>query len=152
LIQTIEKKISFEIESFGKIYNNNFTDILTSSLIQTLCFQIVGIIKLWFACICKLSYNNQCIRIHLFIHYPSCTDSIKHGLHVPCNIVVINASGGSFCFQIFILHNSSCQVPCDSSKQLSLTLLQCCYIFLVLRDHWCHQNKVFRIVYHSSRC
>jgi hypothetical protein len=36
------------------------------------------------------------------IHYPSCTDSIKPNLQFCCNFVVINASEGSLCFQIFV--------------------------------------------------
>jgi hypothetical protein len=36
------------------------------------------------------------------IHYPSCTDSIKPSLQFSCYFVVINASEGSLCFQIFI--------------------------------------------------
>jgi hypothetical protein len=35
------------------------------------------------------------------IHYPSCTYSIKPSQQFSCNFVVINASEGSFCFQIF---------------------------------------------------
>jgi hypothetical protein len=37
------------------------------------------------------------------IHYPSCTDSIKPSVQLSCNFVVINASEGSLCFQIFNL-------------------------------------------------
>jgi hypothetical protein len=33
--------------------------------------------------------------------YLSCTDSIKPSLQFSCNFVVMNASGGSLCFQIF---------------------------------------------------
>jgi hypothetical protein len=36
------------------------------------------------------------------MHYPSCTDSIKPSLQFSCNFVVINASEGSLCFQIFL--------------------------------------------------
>jgi hypothetical protein len=36
------------------------------------------------------------------IHYPSCTESIKPSLQCSCNLVVINASEGSLCFQIFL--------------------------------------------------
>jgi hypothetical protein len=50
------------------------------------------------------------------IHYPSCTDSIKPSLQLSCNFVAINASKGSLCFQIFILHNSRCQVLCGNCK------------------------------------
>jgi hypothetical protein len=46
-----------------------------------------------------------------------------------CNFVVINDSEGSLCFQIFILHNSRCQVMWSSCKKLPRTSLQCCYIF-----------------------
>jgi hypothetical protein len=35
------------------------------------------------------------------IHYPSWTDSIKPSLQFSCNFVVINASEGLLCFQIF---------------------------------------------------
>jgi hypothetical protein len=35
------------------------------------------------------------------IHYPSCTDSIKPSLQFSCNFVMIYASEGSLCFQIF---------------------------------------------------
>jgi hypothetical protein len=45
-----------------------------------------------------------------------CTDSIKPNLQFSCNFVVINASEGSLCFHIFILHNSRCQVLCGSCK------------------------------------
>jgi hypothetical protein len=38
------------------------------------------------------------------IHYPLCTDSIKPCLQFLCNFVVINASEGSLCFQIFTCH------------------------------------------------
>jgi hypothetical protein len=69
------------------------------------------------------------------INYPSCTDSIKPSLQFSCNFVVINASDGSLCFQIFILYNIRCQVLCGSCKRLPRTSLQCIYIFLVLRDH-----------------
>jgi hypothetical protein len=41
------------------------------------------------------------VRDVAFIHYPSCTDSIKPSLQFSCNFVVINASEGSLCFQIF---------------------------------------------------
>jgi hypothetical protein len=86
------------------------------------------------------------------IHYPSCTDSIQPSLKFSCNFVVINASDGSLCLQIFILHNSRCQVLCGSCKELPRTSLQCCSIFLVLQDHWCQHYKVLRIEYRSSRC
>jgi hypothetical protein len=36
------------------------------------------------------------------IHYSSCTDSIKPSLQLSCYFVVINASEGSLCFQIFM--------------------------------------------------
>jgi hypothetical protein len=63
---------------------------------------------------------------------------VTHGLqHCPVVIVVINASEGSLCFQIFILHNSMCQVLYGSCKKLSRSSHQCGYIVLVLRDHWC---------------
>jgi hypothetical protein len=58
------------------------------------------------------------------IHYPSYTDSIKPSLWFSCNFVVINASNGSLCFQIFILHNSRCQVLCGSCKKLPRTSLE----------------------------
>jgi hypothetical protein len=58
------------------------------------------------------------------IHYPSCTDSIKpQNLQFSCKFVVINASEGSLCFQIFILHNSRCQVPRDSCKKYFTSVL-----------------------------
>jgi hypothetical protein len=47
------------------------------------------------------------VRDVALIHYPSCTNSIKPGLQFLRNIVVINASEGSLCFQIFILSNKS---------------------------------------------
>jgi hypothetical protein len=59
----------------------------------------------------------------------SCTDSIKLSLQFSCIFDVINASEGSLCFQIFILHNSRCQVLFGSCKKLPRTSLQCCYIF-----------------------
>jgi hypothetical protein len=37
---------------------------------------------------------------------------------------------------IFILNKNRCQVLCGSCKNLPLTSFQCCYNFLVLRDHW----------------
>jgi hypothetical protein len=37
------------------------------------------------------------------IQYPSCSESIKPSLQFFCNFVVINASEGSFCFQILLL-------------------------------------------------
>jgi hypothetical protein len=37
---------------------------------------------------------------------------------------------GSFCFQIFILHNCGCQVLYGSCKMLPRTSFQCCYIFI----------------------
>jgi hypothetical protein len=43
------------------------------------------------------------------------------------NFVVINASEGSLCFLIFILHNSRCQVLCGSCKKLPRTSLQLLY-------------------------
>jgi hypothetical protein len=73
------------------------------------------------------------VRAVALIHYPSCTDSIKPSLQFSSNFVAINASE----YQIFILHNSRCQVLCGSCKKLPGTLLQCCYILLVLRNHWC---------------
>jgi hypothetical protein len=42
------------------------------------------------------------VRDFALIHYPSCTDSIKPSLQFSCNFVVINASEGSLCFQIFL--------------------------------------------------
>jgi hypothetical protein len=42
------------------------------------------------------------VRDVAHIHYPSCTDSIKPGLQLSCNFVVINASEGSLCFQSLI--------------------------------------------------
>jgi hypothetical protein len=45
------------------------------------------------------------------IHYPSCTDLIKTSLQFSCNFVLINASEGSLCFQIFnvfISNKSEC--------------------------------------------
>jgi hypothetical protein len=42
------------------------------------------------------------VRDVALIPYPSCTDSIKPSLQFSCNFVVINASEGSLCFQIFI--------------------------------------------------
>jgi hypothetical protein len=44
-----------------------------------------------------------CVRDVALIHNPSCTDSIKPSLQFSCNFVVINASEGSLCFQIFSL-------------------------------------------------
>jgi hypothetical protein len=44
-----------------------------------------------------------------------------------CNslvILLINASEGSLCFRIFILHNSRCHVLCGSCKKLPRTSLQ----------------------------
>jgi hypothetical protein len=41
------------------------------------------------------------VRDVALIHYPSCTDSINPSLQFLCNFVVINASEGSLCFQIF---------------------------------------------------
>jgi hypothetical protein len=41
------------------------------------------------------------VRDVALIHYPSCTDTIKPRLQFSCNFVVINASKGSLCFQIF---------------------------------------------------
>jgi hypothetical protein len=79
------------------------------------------------------------------IYYSSCIDSSKPGLHFSCNFVVINASEGSVCFQIFILHNSRCHVLCGSCKNFPFTSLQYCYIFLVLRDHWYQHYLVLRI-------
>jgi hypothetical protein len=38
-----------------------------------------------------------------FIHYPSCITTIKQGLQFSCNFIAINASKGSFFFQMFIL-------------------------------------------------
>jgi hypothetical protein len=42
------------------------------------------------------------VRDVVRIHYPLCTDSIKLSLQFSCYFVVINASEGSLCFQIFI--------------------------------------------------
>jgi hypothetical protein len=42
------------------------------------------------------------VRDVALIYYPSCTDSNKPSLQFLCNFVVINASEGSLCFQIFI--------------------------------------------------
>jgi hypothetical protein len=41
------------------------------------------------------------VRGVALIHYPSYTDSIKPNLQFSCNFVVISASEGSLCFQIF---------------------------------------------------
>jgi hypothetical protein len=39
------------------------------------------------------------VRVVAFIHYLSCTDSIKPSLQFLCNFVGINASEGSLCFR-----------------------------------------------------
>jgi hypothetical protein len=54
------------------------------------------------------------------IHYPSCTDSIKPSLQYPCNFVVINASEGSLCFQIFV-HFDYCFV-CSKEKKINILI------------------------------
>jgi hypothetical protein len=50
------------------------------------------------------------VRDVAHIYYPPCADSIKRSLQFSCNFVGINASEGSLCFQIFILHNNSFHV------------------------------------------
>jgi hypothetical protein len=63
------------------------------------------------------------------------------------NFVVIH---GSLCFQIFILHNSRCQVTCGSCKSCPVVHFeQCCYISLVLQDHWCQHYWVLKFEYRS---
>jgi hypothetical protein len=64
---------------------------------------------------------------------------VSESFEIFVNFVVLNASEGSLCFQIFILHNSMCQVLCGSCKKLPRTSHQCCYIFLVIQDIWCQQ-------------
>jgi hypothetical protein len=59
------------------------------------------------------------VRYVALIHYPSCTDSIKPSLKFLWNTIVINASEGSLCFQIFLIIlpfmgtaiSSSCRCP-----------------------------------------
>jgi hypothetical protein len=46
------------------------------------------------------------VRDVALIQYPSGTDSIKLSLQFLCIFVVINASEGSLCFQIFISKES----------------------------------------------
>jgi hypothetical protein len=77
------------------------------------------------------------VKENALIHYHPCTDLIKPSLQFSYNFVVMSASERSLGFQTFILNNSRCQLSCGSWNKLPRTSLQCCYTFLVIRDHWC---------------
>jgi hypothetical protein len=57
-------------------------------------------------------------------------------------------------FIFFMLCFTTVGVKCcvTAVKKLPRSSLQCCYIFRVLRDHWCQHYLVIRIEYRSSRC
>jgi hypothetical protein len=90
-----------------------------------------GTFKCW-----KLSTDEAGARGDARFHYPSCKDLIKPDNFFP---------------DFLIHHNSRCQVLYSSRKKLFRTLLQCCYILLVLWDSWVLHFLVLRIKNLSSR-
>jgi hypothetical protein len=61
--------------------------------------------------------RTRALVVHILTPLPSSLgNKFNHVKWVLNSFVEINASEGSLCFQIFILHNSRCQVPCGSCK------------------------------------
>jgi hypothetical protein len=83
--------------------------------------------------------------------YPSCTDSIKPSQQFLCNFVVINASEGSLCFQIFFAIDSPVHQtePATFSILLFWTLCKGSY-FLYLVLHGGEGSKVVKTDFSSN--
>jgi hypothetical protein len=65
-----------------------------------------------------------------------------HDFHCWCFVFEDICKYGLFCFKLIwrclnVCGLCRCQVLCGSCNKLPRTSLQYCYIFLVIRDHWC---------------